>query len=158
MEENRPLGVSFFSGLFTVIGAIAAMLLFFEILDYLRISGIKSISINSLTSFLGFVLYGGIPVLYYVTGVGLSLSRMWARKSAILYIPVMTAFLALNVSFNIAKSVHFGYTSNILEIVFGHLDIFFKFLIIYLLLNIPPIIYFKKSTIFSYFIKASQIQ
>lgn len=156
MPTQKPLGIYIFGGLFTFIGGVTTLLLIIDIIDSLRFAGFDSILINNYDSFAGFLLYGCTPILFYFSGVGLFMSRKWARKLTIFTIPILTGFLSINMASHIAQSQVSTHYSDFFTLLFNNLHIFFTLFFIYLLINLPLLIYFNNLKIILYFEKIEQ--
>ena len=104
MNLKRPLGVTLWGGFFTVIGGIALLVLFIEILICISNSGIQPLFIVNLQSLLGFFLYAVIPIIFYITGIGLFLLRPWARKMIFFVNPLLIWSYLVNIGCHISQT------------------------------------------------------
>lgn len=102
MIQKRPVGVLIIGCFYTAIGGFTTFLLIIAILDSLRFHGVESVLISTPASFLGFLLYGVTPILFYLTGANLIMSRPWARKAALFIIPAISLLLIIHIAFKMA--------------------------------------------------------
>lgn len=98
---SRPLGVTIIAGLLTLVGGFFSFFVFLAVVDSLRLFGFSSILIYSSSSFLGFLLYGALPVLFYITGIGLFQLRPWARQSISYFIPLIMLIWLWNLAYKL---------------------------------------------------------
>ena len=148
---QRPLGVILFGGFLTLVGAFGSLLVLIEMIDSITAFGIGTVFIDSPRSLLGFLLYGGIPILFYSTGIGLFLAQPWARTSVLLYIPLVGLFFFLHLALNLARILTDAYTAPVWEVLWHSPGTFLNVIIRYVLLISPIVWYFRKPEITEYF-------
>ena len=106
----------------TVVGGLASIFIFFEIIDSWRIFGLNSIYISNFLSFMGFILYGGTPIVLYVTGVGLWLLRPWARSLTLIFLPILLFVFMFNFACNVARKETAMYEALAIDLLIGQFD------------------------------------
>ena len=155
MPKYRPLGITIFAILLTFIGGFLTLILFFEVLATISFSGLGSILITNIQSLGGFVIYGAAPVILYVTGVGLFTSRPWALKSVMFIIPPLLFMSFMNLACSVAQSHSYLYMLKMKDLIKYTPEPFLILFIIYLIIILPLIIYFRNPFIINYFNKTS---
>ncbi len=151
VKLKRPLGVTIIASVMICLGGFGSLLLLFEVVDALRVGGFELLLISSLRGFIGFFLYGVIPVLIYFAGVSLFLSREWARLVTVYVLFPTIFFLLLNYVYKAVRTRYFMYYSPALEIILFHPGSFFKMVLLYLVLTVPSIRYLRDTQIKEYF-------
>ena len=150
MINRRPLGVTLWGGLLTVTGGISLLVLFLEMLITISLAGLQAVLITSVHSFAGFCLYGAIPVIFYLTGIGLFLLRPWARRAMLFIIPVLTFIFFIHIGCHLVQSAWrrpwtFG------DMLLYHPDIFFRLFLIFIIVVSGWIFYFRRPEIAALF-------
>lgn len=151
MIKQRPLGISIVGGLLTVIGGFASLVIFIEMIDSLASFGFGSILISSISSFGGFLLYGLVPILFYSTGIGLLMSRPWARWSLVFVIPPLTFVFGFHMACHVARRESAVYGAMAVELVFSHFGIFANMFFRLALIFIPLLFYVHRPLVSAYF-------
>ena len=100
---KRPLGLTVIASVLTGIGGVMTLMMMIEVFDAMRMLGMTGIAIESFPSFLGFLLYGVSPVLFYASGLGLFMSRRWAYLWTQKATPLLIIFLLINLSANMVQ-------------------------------------------------------
>ena len=135
----------------TVVGGLASIFIFFEIIDSWRIFGLNSIYISNFLSFMGFILYGGTPIVLYVTGVGLWLLRPWARSLTLIFLPILLFVFMFNFACNVARKETAMYEALAIDLLIGQFGTFFDIFLKYFLFLIVLFIYFNRPKIIDVF-------
>lgn len=143
-------GIRAWGVLLILLGGLSSLITFFEIIDSIRFYGLASILIISLSSLAGFVVYGFTPIFLYTTGVGLFMSRLWARSAAVGLIPALLFLFFFTQALHVAKLLTFGSFAPLELVIIRH-DIFLKFLTVYLFFILPLVYYFSCPSIRKYF-------
>jgi hypothetical protein len=133
------------------LGGFGSLLILFEVLDAINVGGLGLLSINSWRGFIGFFLYGFIPVLLYFAGVSLYLSREWARLATVYLIFPTAFFLILNTVYKVVRARYFMYQSPAIEIMLFHPGPFLRMILLYLTLTVPSVRYLRDQRIKDYF-------
>jgi len=150
MSLKRPLGVTLWGGVFTVTGGIAILVLLVEILIKISNSGLNSIMIVNLESLLGFFVYAIIPVIFYITGMGLFLLKPWARRLIFFVNPPLIWVYLINIGCHLSRTRLYDPVD--LIIVPGQYPQFFlPIFFISGILIFSSIFYFSKPEISRYF-------
>lgn len=153
MEESfkRPLGVTLIGGFLTLVGAFGSLVILIEMIDSMTAFGLNTVLISSPRSLMGFILYGGTPILFYATGIGLFLAQPWARTSVLLYIPVLGLLFFFHLALNLARIVADLYAAPVWLVLWKNPGIFMNVFVRYAFLVGPVIWYFRKREMTEYF-------
>lgn len=145
------MGVTIIASVMICLGGFGSLLILFDIFDALHTGGIALLSIGSFRAFVGFFLYGLIPVLMYFAGVSLFLSREWARLVAVYILFPTIFFVILNSVYKAVRARYFLFHAPAVEILLFYPGPFFKMTLVYLGLTIPSIRYLRDAEIKEYF-------
>ncbi len=152
--QKRPWGVTFVSSLMIVVGGFSTIIIFIFILDSVRVHGLSSLLITTPLAFLGFILYGIMPLLFYSAGVSLYMARPWARRVTMTVVPLAGLSLFLNWKYRFLLAQSMLLNPSVFDVVREQptyfLQAFLQPLVIWLLL----ISYFCKPHVKSYFSSA----
>lgn len=151
MPLKKPLGVTIFASLLTVIGGFTSVVIFIELIDSIRFFGAASIGISSIISFFGFIIFAITPVLLYASGVGLFLSQPWAWKAVVYFLPVLLFFFFANLAYGVAWERSVLLDPSPVEVIFENTDVFVNVFFRYAVLVLPVIYYFTRPVVVLYF-------
>ncbi len=151
MLQTRPLGVTVVAGLLTFIGGLTTVIMIIVMIDSMNIFGFNSIFIISFSSFLGFLLYGCIPVAFYVTGIGLFSSRPWAHQAMLKLIPAVTTVYFLHLACVAGRRAAGWPSANFFELLIPYAGLFFNYLLRSCLLCLPLVYYGSRPLVKTYF-------
>lgn len=150
-----PLGIRIWATILILFGGFTSLITVLEVIDSIRFYGFGSITIEGIISLAGFLVYGITPLVLYSTGMGLFMSRTWARQSAIFIVPFLLLIFFLNQASQLA-----GRLSRQAESAYQALsiqtDVFLKFFVVYCLLIIPLWTYFTRKEIKHFFFLQAQ--
>ncbi len=150
MALPQPRGIKFWGGVLILYGGFSSLLTALELFESIRFYGFDSILVMSPAGLAGFVIYGFTPVSLYVTGVGLFMSRPWARRMTLIVLPLLLAFFFLNQAMHVARLLAEGPLSS-LELFSRHFNIFANFFLVYLVLIVPMLLYFRNPVVTTFF-------
>ncbi len=148
---KRPLGVSALSIIMTCVGSIFSFVIFIEVLDALRVGGLYAVTISSPVALAGFFLYGCLPVIFYSAGVGLYMSREWARALTVSVACPAIFFLLLNFVYNAIKTQYRLYHLNVFEFYIENPVLLIEIIAVYAVLVAPIIVYLRLPRVKRYF-------
>jgi len=151
MARPQPFGIKVWGALLILVGGFTSLITVLEIFDSIRFYGLDSILLVSPGAVAGFLIYGMTPVLLYSTGVGLFMSREWARTLTLLILPVLLFFFVFNQALRVA-TLSSDYAFLFPDIVLFNLDIFAKALLLYLAFTFPMMRYFSQRPVKEYFL------
>ncbi len=154
MKLHRPFGISILAALMLLIGGFSIFTIFFHVIDSIRFYGWSSLTVCSAYSFIGFAIYGCIPILFYNVGVGLFESRIWAWNASVFVIPLAMFIFFFSVAMNAALTETLYPNPTLMELLYDHggifLDVFFR----YFLFITPLVFYLTRPAVIEYFKKA----
>lgn len=101
---KRPAGITFIASLLTLIGGAVTLFTLIEAFDAARSLGLTGIMFDKPVSFLGFLLYGAGPIMFYAMGMGLFLSQRWAYVLTEKVLPFLAFFLLMNLIVNVIRT------------------------------------------------------
>ncbi len=151
MPTKIPIGVQLIGGLLMVIGGLGSLLILLEMIDSIRFLGMDSIFIVGYTSLGGFLLYGGIPVIFYLTGMGLLMSKWWARISALTLVPIWLFALLINMTCNSLREQFQAYHLSFFDLLTHFPEVFTNVGLRYCLFIFPLIFYLTRPPIRRFF-------
>lgn len=151
MPQRRPIGIFFLGGFFTFIGAVATLILILDIVDALRFYGPSSLSIETPTALMGFLIYGGAPLSFYLTGMGFFTAKPWARKLALFVNPVLIFLYAFVWASRMAGKKSGILHGNPLNIMMSNALVFGQIMMAAIVLIVFLIIYLNTPRVRNYF-------
>lgn len=150
---KRPFGITFIAILMTVSGGIMTLITLIEIFDSIRFLGFDGISVVTPISFFGFLVFGLVPLFFYLAGMGLFLLRRWAYIFMLKFFPGLCFILFFIITINIVRQRFSYHHFNVLFMFFSRPQFFLWMMFWYVIIVWPVRLYFKIPYIESYFIE-----
>jgi len=151
MPAERPFGILIIAAVLTFWGGVGSFILAIDIIDSIRFYGFASLMINSVPALGGFVLYAALPILTYMTGMGVFEARRWAYKAVRYWLPLIMLMFLLNFGYNKIRIDTAQYHLSFLKIFFYHFDQFIAMLTAYAVTVLAIFYYMRIFTVRGYF-------